>query len=107
MGLGGGANSSLHPPFRRKGGAPAPSPLVTGLNRHPDKQRLQFYSQQPLKYMNRENIIDSKSHPYHQQGLLLHPCNIYPRETELRPADILAGNSLIDPEPVLALRKFS
>ena len=24
MGLGGGANSSLHPPFRRKGGAPAP-----------------------------------------------------------------------------------
>ena len=33
MGLGGGANSSLHPPFRRKGGAPAPlhPPLVTGL----------------------------------------------------------------------------
>ncbi len=33
MGLGGGANSSLHPPFRRKGGAPAPlhPPLATGL----------------------------------------------------------------------------
>ena len=32
MGHGGGANSSLHPPFRRKGGAPVPlHPVATGL----------------------------------------------------------------------------
>ena len=34
MGLGGGANSSLHPPFRRRGGAPAPMhPPGTSLSR--------------------------------------------------------------------------
>ena len=53
MGPGGGANLSLHPPFRRKEGAPVPMhPLATGLNERTNKRMNEQINEQTKKQTN-------------------------------------------------------